>query len=222
MLIVMKHILFLVMISSGIQYTLCMEKDERLHSLSYQLLNQAVISGFANIVESVLEAHPALLNEKNELGSTSLAVAVFWKHSEVVKVLLSKNADSNIANNQQKIPLHIAVEAGNKKMVKLLLRAGSYINYLDRYQRSALHVATEAGYVEIVKLLLRKGANRFREDTYHKTPLRIAVERAKNTNDLRYYTIVELLEAYYPSEAESKFYNAVAQIAADVDAKPLL
>jgi ankyrin repeat protein len=80
--------------------------------------------------------------------------------SDVVKCLLSSDADINLRNKQGQSPLFIASQRGHCAIVKCLLSSGADINLRDEGGKSPLFVAISAGYHDIVRLLRPHGGLR--------------------------------------------------------------
>jgi len=81
-------------------------------------------------------------------------------HINVVKYLLSQNADPNAQNDNATAPLHNAVKHRGLDMVKCLVEEGANvtINIPDNRGNTPLHDAASR-HVNIVSYLIEKGAN---------------------------------------------------------------
>ncbi|KAI2633857.1 ankyrin repeat-containing domain protein, partial [Xylaria nigripes] len=77
-------------------------------------------------------------------------------HVEVVKLLLEKKANLNVApaNRSRFAPLHLAVSGGHTEVLQLLLESGADPNAADKYGLSPLILAAIKGKESIVQLLL--------------------------------------------------------------------
>ena len=60
-------------------------------------------------------------NKKNKRGETSLQIAAYKGHAEIVKLLLNAGADVNLENSFGETALHYAPSQGNLETLKLLL-----------------------------------------------------------------------------------------------------
>ena len=92
---------------------------------------------------------------------TALHSAFDAERFDIVELLLAKDADTNIRDDQGRTPLHIAAwyAAGkNTKIVELLLAKGPDINAKDNNRKTALSYAIENGHTKIVELLRKHGA----------------------------------------------------------------
>lgn len=74
-------------------------------------------------------------------GSTPLDFAVEKKNLEMVRLLLSKGADVNLATSGKRTPLHIAAEMGDSDVASLLLQNGANVNARDYFGHTPWDVA---------------------------------------------------------------------------------
>jgi ankyrin repeat protein len=103
-------------------------------------------------INAQLEENP----ERNAL-CTSLAKGA---GATIVRLLLERGADPNLAGGREKMPLQIASEAdGSDEVIALLLRYGANENGLLWHCSTALQEAAFMGRDTIVALLLDRGAN---------------------------------------------------------------
>jgi ankyrin repeat protein len=107
----------------------------------------------------------ALVNAKDDEGSTPLHKAARLRNHKVVNWLIENGADLNIRDNKSRTPLHIAALWGKLEIVRLLLKNRSnIINERDKDGCTPIHVAARWGYVEIVKCLIEHDANLCEQD----------------------------------------------------------
>ena len=76
-----------------------------------------------------------------DLNETLLHCAARNNRTEIVNLLLSKGADVNARDNDNRTPLHWAAYYGNTEIVNLLLSKGADVNARDNENRTALHDA---------------------------------------------------------------------------------
>lgn len=127
------------------------------------------------------------INSNSFDGSNLLCLASGSGCVKVVELLIEKDANVNIRDNEGKTPLHLAViiPGQNTYIAKVLLNKGAEINIQDNEGKTPLHLA--ASYVvssflgtqetkdENVKMLLDRGAEVNIQDNEGRTPLHLAV-----------------------------------------------
>ena len=109
---------------------------------------------------------------------TALHLAASEGHIEVVKTLLSFDANINAKTKMGRTPLHITVLRGNLEMTKALLSAGANINAPDKEFSTPLHYASEHGFIKIIEELLSRGPNVAQKNHAGLTALDVALNSA--------------------------------------------
>jgi ankyrin repeat protein len=124
-------------------------------------LFEASATGKLDRVEEILNEQPDLVNEYAPDGFTPLGLASFFGHTEVVRLLLARRAQVNIASNnpQRVMPLHSAVAARHFAIAQALLEHGAEVNAKQQEGFTPLHEAAQNGQLEMVQLLLQHGAD---------------------------------------------------------------
>jgi ankyrin repeat protein len=90
-------------------------------------------------------------------GKTALNMAAAGGHLGLVRLLLSRGADTTIADFTGRTPLMWAAEKNQLAIVNILLaHRGQHGAW---HKAAALWLATRTGYPEIVRVLLADGAN---------------------------------------------------------------
>lgn len=148
---------------------------------------EAASLGDNDIVVHVIEKNPSLLNAYSIDGFTPLGLASFFGHLELVKMLIEKGADPNIAaNNQLKVtPLHSACAISNYEIAEILIKNGADVNAKQMQSITPLHSAAHNGLTKLAKLLINNGANINSETDNRQTPLFMAEEKEfKETSEL--------------------------------------
>jgi ankyrin repeat protein len=102
-----------------------------------------------DIVKAILDKG-ADINARDERGSSALTWAAVMDHSEVVKLLKSLGAKSD---------LWIASLTGDKDEAKQFLDKGADVNAVDGLGSTALMYAARKERVDVVELLLERGAD---------------------------------------------------------------
>jgi ankyrin repeat protein len=141
-----------------------------MHAISANNVYDCTGKNRIEIVKLLLEAG-ADPNIQTLNGDTPLIEASQRKYmeEEIISLLLSYKADSNIKRNKRNLitsrpqydwtALIYAANEGLTKVVSLLLKAGANPNIKDDDGVTALKRAALKGYTEIVSLLLKAGAN---------------------------------------------------------------
>jgi len=130
-------------------------------------------------VSKLIDQNPDQANSFSPDGFTALGLASFFGHLEIVKLLLSKNADPNLAaNNQFKVaPIHSACAVSNYDITEILIKNGADVNARQMEGVTPLHSAAHNGQTKLVKLLIDNGADiNSKMDNGH-TPLFMAEEK---------------------------------------------
>ena len=112
-----------------------------------------------------------VINAKDENGQTPLILASWKGKTDLVKYLLSKNANVNDTSNIGSTALMYASEGGNTKIIELLLSHGASINQKNSTGSTALCYAALRGQYDTAKFLIEHGANVNEGDQNGATPL---------------------------------------------------
>ena len=142
------------------------------------IFEAASIADIATIGK-LIDQNPDQVNSFSPDGFTALGLASFFGHLEIVKLLLSKNADPNLAaNNQFKVaPIHSACAVSNYDITEILIKNGADVNARQMEGVTPLHSAAHNGQTKLVKLLIDNGADiNSKMDNGH-TPLFMAEEK---------------------------------------------
>jgi len=130
-------------------------------------------------VSKLIDQNPDQANSFSPDGFTALGLASFFGHLEIVKLLLSKNADPNLAaNNQFKVaPIHSACAVSNYDITEILIKNGADVNARQMEGVTPLHSAAHNGQTKLVKLLIDNGADINSKMDNGQTPLFMAEEK---------------------------------------------
>ena len=101
----------------------------------------------------------ANVNEAQGDGTTALHWAVYNVDTDLVKLLLSREANPDVTNNFGSTPLTEAVKIANVEIVKQLLEADADPDGVNQDGQTALMLAANTGVLDVGKLLVKHGAN---------------------------------------------------------------
>ena len=134
--------------------------ERRCLSRGMTAIHYAAENGRNEVVE-LLEELGANVNVFSKDGYTPLILAVFNKHIDVVKKLLSVGAGVNIPSRRQKrTPLSYAVEYGDNELLKCLIDYGADVDMkCGATLEPLIHFAVGTNNEELVKYLIEKGAD---------------------------------------------------------------
>lgn len=133
---------------------------------------EACALGDSALVQRMLEADPEVLDARTADGHVPLALAIFFRHPDVARLLIERGADVNAAaeNAQRVAPVHAAAAACDHATMRLLLERGADPNAHQQMDFTPMHAAASRGDVEMAKLLLEFGAERNPKATDGQTP----------------------------------------------------
>ncbi|CAG2251336.1 unnamed protein product [Mytilus edulis] len=92
-------------------------------------------------------------------GESVLSMASQYGHTDIVKLLLKRDACVNLVDIFHRGPLYMASHQGHTDIVKLLLERDACVNLTDPDGRGPLLQASHQGHTDIVKLLLERNTN---------------------------------------------------------------
>lgn len=143
---------------------------EKLGARDLSPLRLAAERNQTNITELLIK-EGAQIDQRSPMGATALLTAAEHGHEDIVRALLSANADPSLALEKNSLyhkkfnvrvgdtPLHAAVKIKHVGIVKILLEDKRInINGLNNAGYSPLYLAASMGHVEITRLLIDKGA----------------------------------------------------------------
>ena len=124
----------------------------------------AVRSADGDKAMELLQAHPTVINARDDKGETGLIVAVSKRADDWTMFLLQKGADPNLAARNGDTPLIAAARIGYNEAAAELLNRKARVDAANRMGETALIIAVQQRNAVLAKLLLERGANPDRTD----------------------------------------------------------
>ena len=87
---------------------------------THKKLIRAAQTGEPEVIASILDADPSLVDTRDHHGWTLLCHAALNGHTDLVRLLIQRGADARL--NQ---PIHYAGQRGHKEICRLLVDAGA-------------------------------------------------------------------------------------------------
>ncbi len=149
---------------------------------------RAVSNGDINKIYSLLDEENADktilvdVNIRNKNRDTALIIASENGNLNVVRTLISYDADPSLKGANGDNALIRAAQMGYFDVVEELLYRKSNINSINNSNRTALMEAAENGHLRVVKLLLKKGAKISIKDKFGQTALDLVNAKIKKLN----------------------------------------
>ena len=162
-----------------------MNNDMELTKIEY-----AINTDNIDLLQLLVE-NGADINRANDISSlTPLMRASRTGLENIVRILLSRNAELNTTDKYGNTALHMAAENSQLNIVKLLLNKKPELNIQNQYGDTPLHNAVRAGSVDIVSELVIAGADINIENYNRKLPIDIA----RDNNSLAIYEVLKQAE----------------------------
>ncbi|XP_055381299.1 ankyrin repeat and KH domain-containing protein mask isoform X2 [Condylostylus longicornis] len=122
------------------------------------LLSMACSAGYYELAQVLLAMSAAQVEDKGQKDCTPLMEAASAGHLDIIRLLLSHNADVNAQCTTGNTPLMFACAGGHVEVVKVLLSHGAHVEDQNENGHTPLMEAASAGHVEVAKVLLEHGA----------------------------------------------------------------
>ena len=147
-----------------------------------QVIHLFASNGLLNHVKTLIERHPEQINVKNSNNETPLALAASKGHQDIVKFLISKGADINVATTQgyyQKndlSALDMAIIGGHVDTIFILNNMGAIANHKhDMVNDKRLSQLIKDEDLVSIRILIRHNHELINQwDRYGFTPLHYA------------------------------------------------
>ena len=118
---------------------------------------QAAYDGDLTQVKLLLERNPELVNEKDNNGLPLLTYPSAQGRIKIVKFLVAKGANINIASYSGNTPLTNAANNGHREVVEFLISKGADINAGNNTGDTSIFQAAVNGHNDVVALLIAHG-----------------------------------------------------------------
>ena len=128
-------------------------------NLQAATIHEAIDQGDSAAVAAMLDANPALLDDRLPNARTPLHTAAYGGKLNIVGLLLDRGADANAATGNGSTPLHGAAISGHEAVVRLLVEKGANVNAANQFGYTPLTNAAISGNVPTMKFLVDRGAN---------------------------------------------------------------
>lgn len=140
---------------------------------------EACATGRLERVRTLLDKQPDLITAYSSDGWTALHLAAFFKHPQLVALLIERGADiaARSHNQMANLPLNAAVASGSYEAASLLVEHGADVNSRGSSDSVPLHSAAANGDLRLIELLLSRGADVNAKMDSGVTPLALALER---------------------------------------------
>lgn len=156
-------------------------------------LVEAVRNRDGDKATQLLQAHPNLIDAKDEKGDTALIIALSRSDEDYTAFLLNKGADPNGPGKGGETPLIAAARVGYEEGVEWLLSQGARVDMPNRMGETPLIVAVQQRQTPIVKVLLASGADPDKTDNAAGLSARAYAARDPRARD-----ILNLIQAKKP------------------------
>ncbi|KAK3587573.1 hypothetical protein CHS0354_004863 [Potamilus streckersoni] len=140
-------------------------------------------TGKLELLRALLKKSPQQVNHKVAGGGrTALQLASYQGHDEIVKVLISHNADVNLADNAGNTPLLYAAFGKQPEVAEILVNSkGVNINSQNKSGVVPVYVAVNNADILSLKLLVKKGCDVSIQDKVGgDTPMHHAMSQKEN------------------------------------------
>ncbi|XP_046821890.1 ankyrin repeat domain-containing protein 16-like [Vespa crabro] len=140
-------------------------------------------SGDVNALRLFLEFSPESIGLRSNNGRSSLHIAAFNGHEELIDLLLTVDPGLvNARDSSGATPLHEAIKGGNLNVVKRMIQLGADFRATDKVGQTILHVASLMGNVEMMEYILMNNLINIHEKAFFDVTPLIAARRTEQIN----------------------------------------
>jgi hypothetical protein len=145
-------------------------------------LYHAAWLGFRDLAAHLIAEHPEHVkarDDSDEWKRTTMHAATAGRNTDILSLLLERDADVDNRDNVDATSLHWASHYGALSVGRCLLDHGADVNARDKNALTPLFDAAGEGHVEFAQMLLERGAVIDARDNRGKTSLYKAVQRGR-------------------------------------------
>ena len=144
---------------------------------SWNDLHSAAYDGCIQRTVALLSRGSVDINQRSPDGSTPLILGAGRGNSSIVRILLTRGANTSIADAEGFTALLASAQRGCLAVTKLLVNAGADLQATNGLAHTPLHLAADKGHVGVARELLKAGADPQATNALGHTPLLLAAER---------------------------------------------
>ncbi|XP_046849432.1 serine/threonine-protein phosphatase 6 regulatory ankyrin repeat subunit B-like [Xenia sp. Carnegie-2017] len=146
--------------------------------LGFTPLHLAAEKGYTDLVEMLVVQFSASIDALSFEGQTPLHLAAEGGRLDVCKVLLHLQADTSVADNHGRTPLHCATQMDHSEVVKFFVKNyPELVNQTNADGETCAHIAAAKGSISVIKELVQLKNNNIIEkitSSQISTPLLLA------------------------------------------------
>jgi ankyrin repeat protein len=132
----------------------CVERPQQ------QLISAALRGDLARVQRLLEQPHVDVNWQTPLTGKSALQQAAMQNQVAIVRLLLQRGANPDIATPEHQTPLQLAAYSGGTEVVQLLLEAGADPNIAETVNGyTALVSAARNGHIAVIRTLLEAGAD---------------------------------------------------------------
>ncbi|CAB0029897.1 unnamed protein product [Trichogramma brassicae] len=162
-----------------------------------------------------------LINAQNTEGNAPLHLALPRGYTDLVRLLLRRGSDPNLANAEGSTPLHVICKRdSDDDLAKLFFDINDEIDQRvlvdarDNLGNTPLLLALSQGHIDLVRLLLSRGSNPNLVDEEGSTPLHVICKREQDDGMVKmYFEINKELERLVQVDARDELFRTPLQLA---------
>lgn len=196
---------------------ICLTSQALVQEINPPLITAAGQNRLATVEELIRGGAP--INEQNASGFTALIVAAELGHYDIVKFLIDRDADVNVAIKGTRSSC-TEEDTPDSPVACASVMPGAEPPYTIRVGWTALHFAVNNQDLKMIALLFNGGAN-VNAGSHHKTPLMLAAQkgnRAAVTMLLKHGAAIDAKN----SGGRTALYYAVAYADKNAEAMPII